>query len=111
MTSLLHIRIDLSLPGASISHIAELLPINATECKVRRIVELDSQGKVTGAGTTTMTVGMQAPSLDIVPHPDLYVNYPDIVASPLTESEFAALWSTALKAFPQLNKADTYPNH
>ena len=32
MTSLLHIRIDLSLPGASISHIAELLPINATEC-------------------------------------------------------------------------------
>lgn len=102
MTELLYIRIDLSLPSASMTHIAELLPLNDSQCEVVRMIELDPQDIVTGAGTATSSIGMQVPVPDVVPHPDLYKNYPDIDAQRIQKQDFDALWSEAVRSLPGL---------
>ncbi len=102
MTELLYVRIDLSVPGASMTHVAELLPLNDSQCEVVRMIELNAHDAVTGAGTATNSIVMQVPVSDVVPHPDLYGNYPDIDARIIQKQDFDALWSEAVRSFPEL---------
>ncbi|MCF4007645.1 hypothetical protein L1O03_10775 [Corynebacterium uropygiale] len=96
MAEPLYIRIDLSIPGAgSVTHIAELEPLDAHTCRMKRIIETDAEGVIRGAGHEKGSRGLgQAPQA-VVPHPDTYADFPDIEASPLSAADFEALWLEA----------------
>lgn len=103
MSDLLYVRIDLAGPNATtMSHIAELMPINEAECRIQRIIELNADDTVGGAGIGSMMKYMQLPPQEIVPHPDLYQNFTDITATPITMNEFERFWDAAIVAFPEL---------
>jgi len=100
---LLHVRIEMTIPGAgSVIHVAELAPRDAESCTMLRIIELDPSETIRGAVTQESSVGMaQAPN-PVVPHPDTYADFPDIEHSHLTPEEFEGLWAEAAAAFPEI---------
>lgn len=104
MTSPLFIRTTLTIPGVGAAvHVAELHPLNAEQCRMARIIEVDPQGNPVGAAMGDRYYGMETPPQEIVPHPDTYSAFPDVSAEPLSAREFQSLWERALGKFPGLN--------
>ncbi|ADK29884.1 hypothetical protein [Corynebacterium pseudotuberculosis] len=104
MASYLYVQTLMSIPGVGTSnHIAELEPINATECLLHRLLEVDPANAVCGAARGKTVVGMAAPPHSTVPHPESYADFPDIEASYLSSEEFEALWSEAVAKFPEIH--------
>ena len=100
---LLHVRIDMTIPGAgSVIHVAELAPLDAQTCSMIRIIELDPSETIRGAATRDASAGMgQAPN-PVVPHPDTFSDFPDIEHRLLTAEEFEGLWAETVARFPDL---------
>ncbi|MCS4492251.1 hypothetical protein N7326_07820 [Corynebacterium sp. ES2794-CONJ1] len=100
---LLYIRLDLTIEGAgSVSHIAELKPLDPTQCELQRIIELDPQGVIQGAGSPDYAAGLASTPNKRVPHPDTFDTFPDIEAFDVTADEFLRLWEDAVTKFPEL---------
>ena len=101
----LYVRISMAIEAHAITHVAELEEIDAQQCRMLRILEFkgpaDSSHRtheITGSAVLTAEgsfalEGMDAPPNPVVPHPNLYGNFEDIVASPLTAAEFEEYWS------------------
>ncbi len=104
MKELLYVRTEMTIPQVGTStHLAELRPIDAQACQLLRIIELDPNEAVRGAGTQTTTVGLAAAPEPIVPHPDTYSEFPDITATYLDAADFEALWTETVIKFPELS--------
>ncbi len=104
MNSSLFLRTTLTVPGAGTAvHVAELHPLDARRCRLARIVEVDPEGRPTGAAAGDRHYGMATPPQAIVPHPDTYGDFPDVSAERIDAEEFGRLWATAVAAFPGLD--------
>ncbi|WKD62279.1 hypothetical protein CCICO_11440 [Corynebacterium ciconiae DSM 44920] len=101
----LYVRISMAIEAHAITHVAELEEIDAQQCRMLRVVELKGpastshhEHEITGSaalnaqGSFSLS-GMDAPPNPVVPHPDLYGQFEDIVATPLTAAEFEEYWS------------------
>ena len=97
----------LTVPGVgSAIHVAELAEIDATRCRMLRLIELSPDETIMGVTDGAVTAGLANTPAEVVPHPDTYDNYPDITATRLSKQEFEALWHEAVAKFPQL-RSDT----
>lgn len=97
------IRLTLDVPGAgSVIHTAQLRPLDARTCQLIRIIELAPDGTIHGGATPTTSAGLQTDPQRIVPHPDLYGDFPDVTAEVLSEKEFDTLWQQTITQFPTL---------
>lgn len=104
MSDFLYVRIKMTIPQVGTTvHIAELEPINAEMCTMRRIIELDPHGTIQGGAKGDKSVGLAGPPADVVPHPDSYGDFPDITAAHLEGDEFESLWAEAITKFPELS--------
>jgi hypothetical protein len=97
----IHVRIELSIPGAgSVIHVAELAEMDARTCALVRIIELDPTETIRGCANQEKSAGMTNTPNPVVPHPDTYADFPDIEHRELSAEEFEGLWAEAMAAFP-----------
>lgn len=97
------VRTELTVPGVGTAiHIAELEEIDDTSCTMIRLLELAPDETIMGVTDGTTSAGATTTPASVVPHPDTYENYPDIVAVRLAAEEFEALWTEAIAKFPEL---------
>lgn len=96
-----YIRTTLTIPGAgSAIHIAELEEIDASSCRMLRLIALGPNDAIVGLATPQRTAGAAQAPQEIVPHPDTYNQFEGISAKAINATEFNALWSEAVALFP-----------
>lgn len=99
----LYVSLTMEIPGVGRSrHAAELLPITTEHCRILRLIEFGPNDEITGAVFQQQPVGQVSLPSETVPHPNTYVNFPDITANTLQAHEFEGLWVEAQRKFPEL---------
>lgn len=99
----LYVRVDLKIPGITLSHIAELAELNPDTCRPLRMIQIGQEDAISGLvdcqqGSRQGVI--DAPN-DTVPHPDAYADFEDVLATDLSAEEFEALWQEARTLFPE----------
>ncbi|WP_018340561.1 hypothetical protein [Corynebacterium caspium] len=88
--------------GGQLVHLAELRLIDETTAELLRLLELDGEEIIKGAGTPEKMYGTPNIPERYVPHPDVYGNFPDVSLRIISQEVFGALWAEAEAIFPEL---------
>lgn len=100
---LLYVRVDLKIPGITLSHIAELAELNTQACRPLRMIQVGQEDAI--SGLVDCQQGSRQGIIDVpkdtVPHPDAYETFEDVLATDLSAEEFEALWQEARMLFPE----------
>lgn len=99
----LYVRVDLKIPGITLSHIAELAELNTATCRPLRMIQIGQEDAI--SGLVDCQQGSRQGVIDApnktVPHPDAYADFEDVLATDLSAEEFEALWQEARTLFPE----------
>lgn len=97
-----YIRLHYQVPelGGELLNIAELEEIDATQCTMVRMIELDPGETITGVYVDGRAIGQANQPTPTVPHPDLYAQFDGISSTRLSAEEFEGLWEEARAKFP-----------
>lgn len=88
----------------SITHVAELQEVDSHRAEMLRLIEMDPNGTLVGAGTPAKMYGTPNTPMQYVPHPDSYADLPEIESTRVTGAEFEELWAQAVDKFPELER-------
>lgn len=99
----LYVRVDLKIPGITLSHIAELAELNTQACRPLRMIQIGQEDAI--SGLVDCQQGSRQGIIDVpkdtVPHPNAYAEFEDVLATDLSAEEFEALWQEARVLFPE----------